>query len=71
MRFKYNPPEDVKRRQFCSMARRFGYADATEFALVVENMTQAQRRECLDKWYRERRNMLLSQDVKVQAKDEQ
>jgi hypothetical protein len=71
VRFMYNPPEGVKRRQFCSMARRFGYADATEFALVVENMTQAQRRECLDKWYQERRNVLLSQDVKVQAKDEQ
>lgn len=70
VRFKYNPPEDVKRRQFCSMARRFGYADATEFAFVVENMTQAQRRECLDKWYQERRNTLLSQDGKAQAKDE-
>jgi SNF2 family DNA or RNA helicase len=70
VRFKYNPPEDVKRRQFCSMARRFGYADATEFALVVENMTQAQRRECLDKWYQERRNVLLSQEEKVRVKDE-
>ncbi|KAG0159047.1 hypothetical protein PDIDSM_6567 [Penicillium digitatum] len=60
MRFKYHPPEDVKRRQFCSMARRFGYADATEFALVVEGMTQAQRRACLDQWYRERREILLS-----------
>ncbi|KAJ5500181.1 Helicase C-terminal [Penicillium expansum] len=36
MRFKYHPPEAVIRRQFCSMARRFGFADATEFALVVE-----------------------------------
>ncbi|KGO77278.1 Helicase, C-terminal [Penicillium italicum] len=60
MRFKYHPPEDVIRRQFCSMARRFGYADATEFALVVEGMTQAQRRACLDQWYRERREILLS-----------
>ncbi|KAJ5834625.1 SNF2-related protein [Penicillium robsamsonii] len=62
MRFNYHPPEDVIRRQFCSMARRFGYADATEFALVVEGMTQAQRRACLDKWYRERREILLSAD---------
>ncbi|CAI7622684.1 unnamed protein product [Penicillium viridicatum] len=60
MRFKYHPPEDVIRRQFCSMARRFGYADATEFALVVEGMTQAQRRACLDQWYRERREVLLA-----------
>ncbi|CAG8908514.1 unnamed protein product [Penicillium egyptiacum] len=62
MRFKYHPPEDVIRRQFCSMARRFGYADATEFALVVEGMTQAQRRACLDQWYGERREILLSSD---------
>ncbi|CEJ55898.1 hypothetical protein PMG11_02127 [Penicillium brasilianum] len=71
IRFKYNPPEDVKRRQFCSMARRLGYADATEFAIVVENMTQAQRRECLDKWYQERRNVVLSQDDKAEVKGEQ
>jgi hypothetical protein len=70
VRFKYNPPEDVKRRQFCSMAQRFGYADATEFALVVENMTQAQRRECLDKWYQERRNVVLSQEEKLPVKEE-
>jgi hypothetical protein len=53
------------------MARRLGYADATDFALVVENMTQAQRRECLDKWYLERRNVVLSQVEKGQVKDEQ
>ncbi|KAE8148320.1 P-loop containing nucleoside triphosphate hydrolase protein [Aspergillus avenaceus] len=47
--FKYHPPPDVMRRQFCSMARRFGFQNATEFALVVESMTQAQRRACLDR----------------------
>jgi SNF2 family DNA or RNA helicase len=62
VRFRYHPPEGVMRRQFCSMARRFGYTDATEFALVVEGMTQAQRRACLDRWYRERREKLLSVD---------
>lgn len=62
VRFRYHPPPEVMRRQFCSMARYFGHADATEFALVVENMTQAQRRECLDKWYRERRAALLTMD---------
>jgi SNF2 family DNA or RNA helicase len=75
LRFKYHPPEGVMRRQFCSMARRFGYADATEFALVVEGMTQAQRRSCLDQWYRERRDLLVnvneeSDDVKSEIKDE-
>ncbi|KAL4774303.1 P-loop containing nucleoside triphosphate hydrolase protein [Aspergillus nidulans var. acristatus] len=59
--FKYHPPEDVMKRQFCSMARRFGFPNATEFALVVESMTQAERRACLDRWYRERRQALLEQ----------
>lgn len=68
--FRYNPPTDVKRRQFCSMARRFGFPDATEFALAVESMTQSQRRACLDTWYRERRELLLMQDgVKREVKD--
>lgn len=59
LRFKYHPPPDVKKRQFCSMARRFGFPNATEFALVVESMTQAQRRACLERWYGERRERLL------------
>lgn len=59
IRFKYHPPQDVMKRQFCSMARRFGFPNATEFALVVEGMTQAQRRACLERWYRERRELLL------------
>lgn len=68
LRFKYNPPEDVKRRQFCSMARSHGYTDATDFALVVENMTQAERRACLEQWYEQRRNELLSNgDVKMEG----
>lgn len=54
VQFKYHPPPEVMKRQFCSMARRFGFPNATEFALVVESMTQAQRRACLETWYRER-----------------
>ncbi|KAI9789025.1 MAG: hypothetical protein M1833_002777 [Piccolia ochrophora] len=52
---KYHPPADVMKRQFCTMARTFGFQDATEFALVVEGWTQAQRRRCLERFYRERR----------------
>ncbi|KAH8423150.1 putative DNA excision repair protein (Rad26L) [Aspergillus melleus] len=63
IQFRYRPPADVKKRQFCSMARRFGFSDATEFALVVEGMTQAQRRACLEKWYRERREVVLRNGV--------
>ncbi|OJJ46975.1 hypothetical protein ASPZODRAFT_131891 [Penicilliopsis zonata CBS 506.65] len=59
VRFEYHPPEAVMRRQFCSMARWLGFPNAVEFALVVEHMTQAQRRSCLERWYRWRREQLL------------
>ncbi|KAL2857120.1 P-loop containing nucleoside triphosphate hydrolase protein [Aspergillus pseudoustus] len=72
VQFRYHPPEDVMRRQFCSMGKRFGFPNATEFALVVEGMTQAQRRACLERWYRERREILLGEPVKAEQsiKDE-
>ena len=58
-RYRYRPPEDVKRRQFCSMAKWAGYdTDVVGFALVVESWTQAERRECLEKFYRWRRDVL-------------
>jgi superfamily II DNA/RNA helicase len=56
--WRYRPPQDVIRRQFCTMAQTFGFPNATEFALVVEGWTQAQRRNCLDKFYRGRREKL-------------
>ncbi|PNH44962.1 hypothetical protein VD0004_g2817 [Verticillium dahliae] len=61
-RYRYNPPEDVMRRQFCSMAREFGFANATQFALVVENWTQEQRRNCLDAFYRVREGKLMAEE---------
>lgn len=71
MHYKFNPPEDVKRRQFCSMAREFGFQNATDFALVVESWTQEQRRNCLDTFYRRREVKLLEQEMaKMQAKKE-
>ena len=57
--WQYRPPADVMKRQFCTMAETFGFADATAFALVVEGLTQAQRRNCLDRFYQGRRNSLL------------
>ncbi|KAL1966588.1 hypothetical protein VTN77DRAFT_3999 [Rasamsonia byssochlamydoides] len=69
VRFKYHPPQDVMKRQFCSMARRFGFPNATEFALVVESMTQAQRRACLERWYSERREILLKGDDSSKEKE--
>jgi len=53
----------VMKRQFCSMARRYGFRNATEFALVVEGMTQAQRRACLDRWYQGRREILIKEKM--------
>lgn len=47
----YKPPEEVRKRQFCSMAALFGFEDVTQFALVVEGWTQAKRRDALDKFY--------------------
>ncbi|KAJ0296578.1 hypothetical protein COL5a_003007 [Colletotrichum fioriniae] len=80
--YVYNPPEDAMRRQFCSMAREFGFATATEFALVVGSWTQAQRRNCLEAFYKIREGKLLAEEtvkaeeaavrdeVKAEVKDE-
>lgn len=56
------------RRQFCSMAREFGFASATDFALVVGSWTQEQRRNCLDAFYRRREARLLEMEGLVQVK---
>jgi superfamily II DNA/RNA helicase len=62
--YKYNPPEEVKRRQFCEMARTCGVeGDVVGFALVVERWTQAQRRGCLDRFYRGRRRRRIREGV--------
>jgi len=62
--FFYNPPPEVLKRQFCSMAREFGFASATEFALVVESWTQEQRRNCLETFYKIRESKLAGGKVK-------
>ena len=66
--YQYRPPEPVKKRQFCSMARWQGYKDAVEFALVVEGWTQEQRRTCLDRFYECRRKVLAG-DEEFQGED--
>ncbi|KAK3392058.1 P-loop containing nucleoside triphosphate hydrolase protein [Sordaria brevicollis] len=63
MHYKFNPPEAVRRRQFCSMAKEFGFQNATDFALVVESWTQEQRRNCLDTFYRRREVKILEQEL--------
>ncbi|KAG5928368.1 hypothetical protein E4U42_000761 [Claviceps africana] len=51
----YRPPQDVCLRQFCSMAREFGFVNATEFALVVESWSREARHNCLETFYRRRK----------------
>ena len=60
VKWRYHPPPEVMKRQLCTMAQTFGFKDAVEFALVVEGWTQAQRRSCLDKFYRIRREKLAA-----------
>ena len=76
--FRFNPPVDVMKRQFCTMAKHFGFPNATDFALVVESWTQEQRRNCLDTFYKSREAQLLEKELaglkkehKLEAKEEE
>lgn len=60
----YKPPEEVRLRQFCEMAKHFGFANAAEFALVVEGWTQEERRNCLDAFYKRRAAILAGTRAK-------
>jgi len=55
VRYVFRPPEDVRKRQFVTLANMMGYTDPVQFALTVEGWTQVKRTECLDWFYRERR----------------
>jgi DNA excision repair protein ERCC-6-like 2 len=74
--FLYNPPEDVMQRQFCTMAKTFGFPGAVEFALAVEGMSQEQRRNTLDLFYKKRlehlkqQRLIKSEDEKKPPKEE-
>jgi hypothetical protein len=71
MHYRFNPPKDVMRRQFCSMAREFGFPCATDFALVVESWTQEQRRNCLDAFYRLREGRVLERELAAMRKEQE
>jgi hypothetical protein len=58
IQYQFHPPEAVMMRQFCTMAQVFGFANATEFALVVEGWTQKQRTDCLERFYLKRKERL-------------
>lgn len=59
IQYQFHPPETVMMRQFCTMAKTFGFANATEFALVVEGWTQKQRTDCLERFYLKRKDRLV------------
>lgn len=58
-KYLFHPSEEVMKRQFCTMAKMWGFENATEFAVVVEGWTQVQRRDCLDRFYALRRKDLV------------
>ena len=62
VKYRYRPPEHVRKRQFASMALWAGYVDAVDFALVVEGWTQQRRRDCLERFYRYRRGVLAGRE---------
>lgn len=66
---KYHPPKDVMKRQFCTMAKTFGFKCATEFALVVEGWTAEQRRNCLERFYQIRREKILNDEARQHNHD--
>ncbi|KUJ11865.1 uncharacterized protein LY89DRAFT_673684 [Mollisia scopiformis] len=59
-KYLFHPPEEVMMRQFCTMAKTFGFSSATEFAFVVEGWTQKQRTDCLERFYMKRRDKLAA-----------
>lgn len=60
---QFNPPQEVMHRQFCSMAKEFGYDSVTDFALAVEQTTQEERRDTLDSFYKKRMTDLLEEEL--------
>lgn len=58
VRYRYKPSEEVRKRQFCSMAKASGFDNVSDFALVVEGWTQEERRTALDRFYAGRRRAL-------------
>jgi DNA excision repair protein ERCC-6-like 2 len=70
-KYRYRPPDDVKRRHFCSMAKWAGHEDPVEFALVIEAWTQEGRREFLSQFYQSRREGQQESKVKEDLEDQE
>lgn len=81
-KYQYHPSEDVLMRQFCTMAKTFGFDNATDFALQVESWTQKQRTNCLDNFYLKRKERLaeleagdvevgVESDIETESEDDE
>lgn len=67
VQYRFHPPEEVMIRQFCTMAKMFGFASATEFALVVEGWTQKQRTDCLERFYLKRKDRMAELEKETEG----
>lgn len=67
VRYLFHPTEEVMKRQFCTMAKMFGFENATEFAIVVEGWTQKQRTDCLERFYKRRRERVRQLEEEARA----
>ena len=65
IKYKYRPPEAVKKRQLCTMAKWAGYDDVVAFACAVEAWTQEERRDFLSQFYRWRA-IRLNESAKIE-----
>ncbi len=63
LQYTFHPPNDVMIRQFCTMAKQFGFESATDFALMVESWTQKQRTYCLERFYLKRKERLAELEL--------
>ncbi|KFY33484.1 hypothetical protein V494_07581 [Pseudogymnoascus sp. VKM F-4513 (FW-928)] len=68
-KYVFRPPPDVLKRQFCTMARTFGFDSATSFALVVEGWTTEQRRGSLERFYRLRREKTEAEEEAARLRE--
>lgn len=62
IRYQFRPPREVMRRQFCTMATMWGFESPVEFGAIVESWTTEQRVNALERFYKERREMLEEKD---------
>ena len=69
IRYQFRPPREVMKRQFCTMARMWGFESPVEFGAIVEGWTTEQRVNALERFYKERREMLEERERHEKQKE--